>query len=49
MTKMLFSLLSMVAFLTVAQAQALNLNKKQTKAYRTEKAPKIDGELNEVD
>jgi len=49
MKKTLFCLVAIVAFLAIAQAQELNLTKKQTKAYRTESVPKIDGELNEVD
>ena len=49
MQKFLLCLCAIVALTLTATAQQLDLNKKQTKAYRTEKVPKIDGELSEID
>jgi len=49
MQKILLCLCAIVALTLTATAQQLDLNKKQTKAFRTEKAPKIDGELTEID
>jgi len=48
MQKIIVCLIGMVAFICLANAQQLDLSKKQTKAFRTEKAPKIDGELTEM-
>ena len=49
MQKIVVCLIGMVAFMCLANAQELDLSKKQTKAFRTEKVPKIDGELTEMD
>jgi len=49
MQKILLCLCAIVSITFMATAQQLDLNKKQTKAFRTEKAPKIDGELSEID
>ena len=49
MKKMSFCFCAMFTLFTIATAQQLDLSKKQTKAYRTQNTPKIDGELNEIE
>lgn len=49
MQKTLVCLLALMSYACFSYAQQLDLSKKQTKAFRTEKAPEIDGELTEMD
>ena len=49
MKKTLLCLLAISALFSVAFAQKLDLSKKQTKAYRSENPPEIDGELSEIE
>ncbi|MEM1123312.1 MAG: DUF5916 domain-containing protein [Bacteroidota bacterium] len=48
MKKTLLCLAALLCLHPISYTQQLDLSKKQTKAVRTEKAPEIDGELNEM-